>query len=289
MCASQPPGVLDMTTTNNDIKPTRELLLEAIGERPGIKRAEMIAITGLTSGSIDPARIRLWQAGLIEPDSESGWRDALNNRIKDVGWRRVCDPAKLEEVKERATGRKERNAEPTAEAQAISIVEALKDPVVNKLVLEMTKDTEGSRRSQKRAAQALRAQQMARKREAAEAAREKAANADFKRNLARLWEARGAVGAIDQHLIEERARVAEGKVRRVTNIDWAMALTDVRTIITSFGAMWQNLRDLGGRKEPCPACGAVPDDPQRALGAFVIEGHAIEEADVAIVDAEVVT
>jgi hypothetical protein len=42
----------------------------------------------------------------------------------------------------------------------------------------MTKD-KGSRRSQKRAKQALRGQEMARKREAAEAAREKAANADF--------------------------------------------------------------------------------------------------------------
>ncbi|HEY1687815.1 MAG TPA: hypothetical protein VGF95_03020 [Solirubrobacteraceae bacterium] len=279
-----------MTRTSDDIKPTRDVLLEAIGGHPGIKRAEMIAITGLTSGAIDPARIRLWQAGLIEPDSESGWKDALNNRVKDVGWRRVCDTEKQAEVKERATLRKERNAEPTAEEQAISIVAALKDPVVNKLVLEMTKDTEGSRRSQKRAAQALRAQQMARKREAAEAVREKAANAAFKRNLSRLWEARGAVGAIDQHLIEERARVAEGKARRVADIDWAMALNDVRTIITSFGAMWQNLRDLGGRKEPCPACGALPDDPQRTLGAFVIEGHAVEETDeVTVVDAEVVT
>ena len=117
---------------------------------------------------------------------------------------------------------------------------------------------------------------MARKREADEAKRDGAANADFKRSLSRLWDARGAVGAIDRHLVEERARVAKGKPRRIADMDWAFALNDVRSIIASFGGMWQNLRDLGGRNEPCPACGAVPPEPARTLGAFVIDSHAVE-------------
>jgi hypothetical protein len=263
-----------MATANT--KPTRDILLDAIRANPGISRAQLLSTTGLPSGVVDPARLRLWKAGLIEPDSERGWEDALNHRIKEVGWRCVGDPHRQAEVRERVATRTERNAEPTAEEQAVVIVEALKDPVVNKLVLEMTKEDTGSRRYQKRAAQALRAQEMARKREAGAAARDKAANANFKRNLARLWDARGAVGAIDQHLVEERARVAGGAPRRISDLDWALALNDVRSIIKSFGPMWQNLRDIGGQKEPCPACGAAPAEPTRALGAFVIDVDAIE-------------
>lgn len=261
-------------------KPTREILIEAIRQRPGITRAELLDTTGLPSGAIDPARLRLWKAGMIEPTSESGWKDALNHRIKNVGWKCVEGQEQQAAVRDRAAARTERNAEPTAEEQAIVIVEALKDPVVNRLVLEMTKEGSGSRRSQKRAKQALRAQEMARKREADKAARDGAANANFKRNLARLWDARGAVGAIDQYLVEERARVAEGSPRRISDLDWAMALNDARSIIKSFGAMWQNLRDIGGQSEPCPACGAVPAEPTRALGAFVIEAEAIDVTDV---------
>lgn len=263
---------------------TREILLGAIDGKPGITRAEMLAETGLPSGVVDPARLRLWKAGLIEPDSEDGWKDALAHRIKNVGWCRVENPDRQAVVRERVSARTERNAEPTAEEQAMVIVEALKDPVVNKLVLEMTKEDSGSRRSQKRAAQVLRAQEMSRRREADDAARDKTANANFKRNLARLWEARGAVGAIDKYLVEERARVAQGSQRRISDMDWLLALNDVRSIIKSFGPMWQNLRDIGGRNEPCPACGAMPVEPTRALGAFgadgeVIEGIAIEEDD----------
>lgn len=273
-------------------RPTRDILIDAIREHPGITRAEMLATTGLPSGVIDPARLRLWKAGKIEPDSEAGWEDALNHRVKDVGWRCVDDPHRQALVRERTATRTERNAEPTAEEQAILIVEALKDPVVNKLVLEMTKEGTGSRRAQKRTAQALRAQETARKREAEEAARDKAANATFKRHLAQLWEARGAVGAIDQHLVEERARVAQGAPRRISDLDWLLALNDVRSIIKSFGPMWQNLRDIGGENEPCPACGAVPNQPSRALGAFQIEGGVIEvtaiEEDV-IEDEEIET
>jgi hypothetical protein len=262
---------------NSDSMPTRDVLLRTIRVRPGITRREILAATGLPSGAIDPARIRLWKAGLIEPQDEAGWTDALNHRIKDVGWRCVDDPDRQAEVRSRAEERAERNAEPTAEGLAMTIVESLKDPVVNKLVLEMTKEGEGSRRAQKRTAQALRAEEARRKREADDAAHEKAANANFKRNLSRLWEARGAVGAIDQYLVEERARVARGDERRIADLDWAMALNDVRSIIKSFGAMWQNLRDIGGRNEPCPACGAVPPDPSRTLGTFVIDVEAIEE------------
>lgn len=265
-----------MTTAT---KSTRQRLIEAIRSRPGITRAELLDTTGLPSGAIDPARLRLWKAGLIEPTSDSGWKDALNHRIKKVGWRYVEDQEQQAAVRDRVAARTERNAEPTAEEQAIVIVEALKDPVVNRLVLEMTNEGSGSRRSQKRARQALRAQEMARKREAEKATRDNAANANFKRNLARLWDARGAVGAIDEHLVEERARVAQGSPRRITDLDWALALNDVRTIIKSFGAMWQNLRDIGGKKEPCPACGAAPVEPTRALGAFVIEAEAIDITD----------
>ncbi|HEX8054377.1 MAG TPA: hypothetical protein VF517_15420 [Thermoleophilaceae bacterium] len=256
------------------------MLLDAIRAEPGITRAGMLAVTGLPSGAIDPARLRLWKAGLIEPKDDKGWDDALNHRVKEVGWRFVDDPDRQALVRERAGARTERNAEPSAEEHAIVIVEALKDPVVNRLVLEMTKEGTGSRRAQKRAEQALRAQAAARKRQADEAKREGAANSDFKRNLLRLWEARGAVGAIDQHLIEERARVARGAPRRIADLDWVLALNDVRSIITSFGSMWQNLRDIGGRNEPCPACGTIPAEPNRALGTFVVEGTATELTDV---------
>jgi hypothetical protein len=267
---------------DSDMKPksTRDVLIEAIQTHPGITRAQMLSITGLPSGVIDPSRLRLWKAGLIEPDSDAGWEDALNHRIKKVGWCLVEEAGRQAEVRERVAVRTERNAEPSAEDQAAVIVEALKDPVVNKLVLEMTKEGTGSRRSQTRAAQALRAQEMTRKREAEEAERADLANANFKRNLARLWDARGAVGAIDQHLVEERARVAGGGERRVSDLDWAMALKDVRTIIESFGPMWQNLRDIGGHNEPCPACGALSPEPARTLGAFALEtidATAIEE------------
>jgi hypothetical protein len=265
---------------NRDSVPTRDVLLQAIRARPGITRREILAETGLASGAIDPARIRLWKAGLIEPQTEAGWADALNHKIKSVGWRCVEDPARQAEVRARAQERAERNAEPTAEELAITIVESLQDPVVNKLVLEMTKEGEGSRRAQKRTAQALRAQETRRKREADDAARDKAANANFRRNLSRLWEARGAVGAIDEFLVEERARVARGDQRRIADLDWALALNDVRSIIKSFGAMWQNLRDIGGRNEPCPACGASPVQPTRALGTFVIDVEAVEETVV---------
>lgn len=259
-----------------DSRPTRELLLDTIRANPGIDRATLIATTGLPSGAIDPARIRLWAAGLIEPDSDAGWKQALANRVKGVGWRVVDDTERQREVKALAASRKRRNARPSAERQAQDIVEALRDPTVNRLVQEMTKDGSGSRRAQRRTEAALRAEHMARKRAAKQAERERTANADFKRMLAHLWDARGTVGAIDKHLIEERARVAHGVPRRISDDDWARALLDIRTIITSFGTMWQNVRDLGDEDEPCPACGAAPVAESRELGAFALDDDIVE-------------
>jgi hypothetical protein len=262
---------------NLNSRPTRDLLLDLIAEQPGIIRKQMLEASGRPSGAIDPARIRLWKSGQIEPVDEVGWDDALNNRVKKVGWRRVDDPGRQAEVRVRAKGRSERNAEPTAEQMAIKIVESMRDPVVSKLVEEMSKEEPGSRRARRRTSKALRAQENIRKQEADDAEREKTADAAFKRNLNRLWEARGAVGAIDQFLVEERARVAQGGERRVTDMDWLMALKDVRSIIESFGSMWQNLRDISGHNEPCPACGAVQTGPDRALGTFVVDVEAVEE------------
>ncbi len=268
-------------------KSTRDLLLETIERHPGIAREDLIRLTGLPSGAVDPSRIRLWEAGLIEPNDDAGWEAALANRIKAVGWRVVADPARREEVGARARGRKKRNANPSAEQQAQTIVEALRDPTVNRLVQEMTKDGAASRRAQREAAKALRAQAVARKRAAQEVAHEKTAQAEFKRMLDHLWTARLAVGAIDSHLIRERARVANGESRRISDADWATALNDVRTIVKSLGEMWQNVRDLGARDEPCPACGALQIDEERHLGAFVVDVDAEDVADAEAVDPQV--
>ena len=96
---------------NND-KPTRETLIEVIRATPGITRAEMLAATGLPSGAVDPARIRLWQSGLIAPDSERGWEAALNHRIKDVRWKWIDDPDEQTVVRDRAHTRTERTPSP---------------------------------------------------------------------------------------------------------------------------------------------------------------------------------
>lgn len=263
-------------------KTTREILLATISEHPGITREDMLARTGLRSGVVDPARIRLWEAGLIEPDGEGGWNSALRNRIKRVGWRLV-EPERQEEVRDRAHSRQRRNAKPSAEQQARLIVDALQDSTVNRLVRQMTKDGTGARRAEREAAKALRARAISRKRDASEAEREKAADSEFKRMLAHLWDARLAVGAIDSHLIRERARVANGEAQRISSTEWSTALSDVRMIIKSFGEMWQNVRDLGEQDEPCPACGLRRIGESHQIGAFAVDGE-----DEGIVDAEVV-
>jgi hypothetical protein len=234
--------------------------------------------------------MRLWLAGLIEPDTEDGWTKALANRIKDVGWHLVVDVDRREDVAARARTRRERNSK-SAEQQAKRIVEALEDPTVNRLVLAMTKDTPGSARGQRHAAKALRKQHVDRVQQAKNAARDKAADAEFKRMLKHLWDARGAVAAIDAHLIQERARVANGEARRIANQDWLVALNDVRTIIKSFGSMWQNIRDVGDPNEPCPACGAPQIADDRHLRAFAVDSSAEIDTDggEGIVDADVVS
>ncbi len=262
--------------TENTEQKTRDLVLEMIRAEPGITRERLIARTRRASGVVDPARIRLWEAGRIEPEDDQGWHDALAHKAKTVGWVVVDDPERRKVVAERAAGRKRRNAKPSAERQAREVVEALKDPIVNRLVNEMTKDGSGSPRAQTQAAKVMRAEHMARKRQADWAARDKAANAEFRRVLVHLWDARGVVGAVDSHLIQERARVANGEPRRISDADWAQALADVRQIIQSFGQMWQNVRDLGGKDEPCPACGAIQIDEDRHVGAFVLDVEAEE-------------
>jgi hypothetical protein len=276
--------------TMDDPKTTKDLLLESIGSHSGITREELIAEIGLPSGTLDPARIRLWEVGKIEPDNASGWDDALANRVKTVRWTVVDDPVRQADVRDRARARKRRNAKPSAEQRACEIVDALKDSTVNRLVKEMTKDGVGSRRAQQQAAKILRAQHMERNRQAKAAEREKATNAEFKRLLAHLWDARGAVGAIDAHLIQERARVANCDPRKISDSDWAVALRDVRMIIGSFGQMWQNVRDLGGKHEPCPACGSPQVDEDLHLGAFVIDAEVedLTEADVVNIEETVV-
>jgi hypothetical protein len=267
---------------------TREKVLRAIREHPGIDRERLLALTGMTSGVMDPSRIRLWEAGMIEPNSSEGWEEALANRVKRVGWRVVEDPGARARVAARAKERKRRNAVPSAEERAASIVEQLDDPTVNRLVHEMTKGGAGSKKAQREATKAMRARHLDRKQQAARAERDKVADAEFKRILAHLWDARGVVGSVDAHLIEERARVANGERRRISDHDWAVALRDIREIVKSFGEMWQNVRDLGSAREPCPACGAPQLDDVQGIGAFAIDVDGEYLADDDEVDAQIV-
>jgi hypothetical protein len=235
--------------------------------------------------------MRLWLAGLIEPDSETGWDDALANKVKNVRWRCVYDPQQQKTVAERAAARKSRIAS-SAEERAQRIVDAMDDPTVRRVVDAMMKSGAGSARAQRGVGQTLRKQHQDRRQQARRAERDKTADADFKRMMAQLWDSRGAVAAIDTHLIEERARVANGEQRRISDHDWVVALRDVRTIIESFGSMWKNVRDIGDPHEPCPACGAPQVDEDRHLRAFAMEGSAVEvegTPDEEIVEAEVVS
>lgn len=232
--------------------------------------------------------MRMWLAGAIEPNSEEGWARALARDFETVGWQVVEDPKRQAAVAERAGARTRRNAARSAEERAQEIVEGLEDQVVHRLVQQMMKGGAGSEKAQRRAEQTLRKQHTKRRQEAKQAEREKSVDAEFKGVLKQLWDARGAVAAIDAHLIEERARVAAGQSRRISNWDWVVALRDVRTIIQSLGSMWQNVRDLEGRAEPCPACGATSDDGHRHLQPFVIDVEAVEEDDD-IIDADIVS
>jgi ribosomal protein L12E/L44/L45/RPP1/RPP2 len=238
--------------------------------------------------------MRLWLAGEIEPDSEKGWQAALARDFRNVGWWIVEDPVAQEEVASRASARTPRNATKSAEEKAKEIVDALSDRVVNEMVQEMLKEGAASTKAQKRAKQALRKKASERRQKARQAERDRTADAEFKRVLKQLWDARGAVAAVDQHLIEERARVAAGEPRRIVDWSWIVALRDVREIITSLGGIWQNVRDLADTHEPCPACGASTQPEERHLQPFVIDAEAVEvaedsiDSDDGIVDAEVI-
>lgn len=267
---------------------TKQILLDAIRANPGATRKELLALTDLPGSKADPARMRMWLAGEIEPNSDEGWKAAFDRDFEQVGWQFVEDSAQQTAVAERAAERKPRNAAKSAEEKAREIVAGLEDGVVNRLVQEMMKDGAGSAKAQRRADQTLRKKQTQRRQEAKQAERDKTADEEFKRVLKQLWDARGAVAAIDTHLIEERARVAAGEPRRIPNWDWVVALSDVRTIIKSLGSMWQNVRDLEGQNEPCPACGASTHGADRHLQPFVIDVEAVEEGEE-IIDAEIVS
>jgi hypothetical protein len=258
---------------------TRDRLLDAIKASPGATREQLMETTGIPGSKIDPARMRLWLAGEIQPDSEAGWEAALSRDFRSVGWEAVDDAATREAVAARASARTPRKADRSAEERAREIVESLGDRVVNELVQEMLKDGVASPAAQKRTKQALRKKASERRQEARQAARDKNADVEFKRVLKQLWDARGAVAAVDQHLIEERARTAAGEPRRIVDWDWLVALRDVREIIVSLGGIWQNVRDLAADNEPCPACGAPTQSEDRHLQPFVIDVEAVEIPD----------
>ncbi|MGO9322776.1 MAG: hypothetical protein ACLQBY_18510 [Solirubrobacteraceae bacterium] len=166
----------------------------------------------------------------------------------------------------------------------------LDDPTVSRIVDKMIRAGAGSVRSERRFNQAVRKQHVDRRSQARQAARDKSADADFRRMLAQLWDARGAVAAIDTHLIEERARVANGDPRRIGDQQWIVALRDVRIILKSFGSIWKNVRDLGDPDESCPVCGAPQVGEERHLRAFSTDGSAVEiDADEEIIDADVMS
>jgi len=269
---------------SDEQKSTRAILREAIAATPGITEKQLGERTELSTSRLTPSRIRLWEAGEIEPTSETGWREAMVSRLKGVGWQLVA-PERREEVAARARTRQKRNAK-SVEERARRAAEDLADPVVFRLFEELTRHNPAETRAgQRRRERTVRQQEMLRKQEARRVAREKTASADFKKKLALLWDARSTVAAIDQHLIDERTRVAEYEPRKISDIDWLIALRDIVMILESFGGIWKNIRDLGDDL-PCPVCGAPQVDDERHLRPFAIDVDVEEEE---IVDAEVVS
>jgi len=259
-------------------------LREAIAANPGITEKRLGEITGFSTSKLTPTRIRLWEAGEIEPTTETGWRRAMVSRLKEVGWKLV-EPERRAEVAARAKTRQKRNAK-SAEERARRAAEDLTDPVVFRLFQELTQsDAAKTRAAQRRRERTVREQEVLRRREAKQAERDRSASADFKKKLTLLWDARSTVAAIDQHLLDERARVAAGEPRRISDMDWVIALRDVVMILQSFGGIWKNIRDLGDDL-PCPVCDAPQVDEERHLRPFVIDVEVEEEE---IVDAEVVS
>lgn len=256
---------------------------EAIASNPGISERQLGELTGFSTSRLTPSRIRLWEAGEIEPTTEAGWKQAMVSRLKDVGWQ-IVERERREEVAARARKRQKRNAK-SVEERARRAAEDLADPVIFRLYqMLIQNDSADTRAGQRRRERTVRQHEAQRKKEARQAERDRAAGADFKKKLALLWDARSTVAAIDQHLIDERARVAEGRPREISDMDWLIALRDVVMILESFGSIWENIRDLG-EDLPCPVCGAPQIDEERHLRPFAID---VEVEDEEIVDAEVV-
>jgi hypothetical protein len=274
--------------SSNDATTTRDILRETIGAHPGVTEKQLGEITGFSTSKVTPNRIRLWQAGEIEPTTESGWRRAMVSRLKGVGWRLV-EPDRRAEVAERARTRRKRNAK-SAEDRAQRAVEDLADPVVFRLYQQLTKENAPKTRAeQRRGERVLRDREIEAKKEAKRAEEDEQANADIKKKLALLWDARATVAAIDRHLIKERARVAAGGQQKISTTDWMVVLRDVALILESMGSIWRNVRDLGDDLV-CPVCGSGQKDEERHLMPFVVDAEADEmvEDEADIVDAEVV-
>jgi hypothetical protein len=272
-----------MATIDDAPMSTRDVLQAEIAAHPGITERRLGELTGFSTSKLTPSRIRLWEAGEIEPTSDIGWKHALANRVKDVGWQ-VVESERRQAVGARARTRAKRNAK-SIEARAARIVEDLRNKTVHRLVMKMLDGQDLSVRHARRSEQALRKQEALRKREAKRSAEANAADADMQRKLALLWRARSTVAAIDNHLIEERARVARGEPRRVADASWLIAFRDVLMILKSFGGIWDNLRGLGDDM-PCPVCGAQPTREELQLRGFAVDADA--EEDDHVVDGEVV-
>jgi hypothetical protein len=266
--------------TDNEPK-TRDILLEAIRGTPGITEKQLGDVTGFSTSKVTPNRIRLWEAGEIEPTTESGWQEAMVSRLKGVGWR-AADPERAEEVARRARTRRKRNAK-SAEDRARRAAEDLADPLVFRLYQQLTKDDRTkSEAGQRRRERVVRDREMKAKKEAKQSQADGQANADIKKKITLLWDARATVAAIDRHLIRERARVAAGEPQQISTADWLVVLQDVALILESMGSIWRNVRDLGDDLA-CPVCGSRQGDHERHLMPFVVEAE-VEE----VVDAEVV-
>jgi hypothetical protein len=271
-----------MALVNEQAPRTRDVLLQVIRDNPGLTEKELGDLTGFSTSKLTPTRIRLWEAGEIEPTTEAGWKRALVSRVKAVRWQ-VASPERQDSVGARAQTREKRNAK-SVEARATRIVDDFRDPTVYRLVMKLL-DQEGlSSRQTRRGADALRKQESVRKRAARQAERDKSANADMQRKLALLWDARSTIAAVDDHLMEERARVVRDEPRRISDGDWLVALRDVLMILQSFGSIWDNIKDLGDDMS-CPVCGVARTAEHKHLRAFAIDADAEDEDD--LVDAEV--
>ena len=276
-----------MTNTAAPDVPTRDIILRLIAERPGLTDRELGDVTGFITGKVTPARIRLWEAGEIEPTTEAGWRAALKNNVKDVGWQ-IAEPDCRDAVAERARTRPKRNAR-TPEARARQMIAWLRNATTYKVTMRMLDDEGLSRRHQNQAEAALRRQEQARRREAKQAEADSRADADMQRKVTQLWDARGLIASVANYLIEERARAARGEQLRVRADRWFTAVPDTYAILKSLGTAWQVLREIGADEAqlPCPVCGApAPIGEDRHLTTFM-PGNGGEHPDVVIEDDDI--